>query len=135
MACSSLESSHSGELSEGFRLWVAAVEKACVLPGIPQKQMEHLTPLCSSLVDPRQDRVALSWLLHLKKDLTEPDKVQKRAVKVIRGSECLPKALSIWNSLAWQKGVGGSMTEVQKVDRRFFPPGTGPFGEPDWKEI
>ncbi|CAM5134922.1 unnamed protein product [Natator depressus] len=73
----------------------AAVKKVNRMLGIIKKGIDNKTeniilPLYKSMVRPHLEYCVQMWLPHLKKDILELEKVQKRATKMIRGIEQLP---------------------------------------------
>ncbi|CAM4639967.1 unnamed protein product [Lepidochelys kempii] len=73
----------------------AAVKKANGMLGIIKKGIDNRTeniifPLYKSMVRPHLEYCVQMWSPHLKKDLLELEKVQKRATKIIRGMEWFP---------------------------------------------
>ena len=73
----------------------AAVKKANSMLGMIKKGIENKTaniimPLYKTIVRPYLEYCVQFWSPHLKKDIVELEKVQKRATKMITGLEHLP---------------------------------------------
>ncbi|CAM5165838.1 unnamed protein product [Natator depressus] len=111
----------------------AAVKKANGMLEIIKKGIENRTenimlPLYKSMVRPHLEYSVQIWSPHLKKDILELEKVQKRATKMIRGMERLPYEerlirLGLFSlEKRWLRGdmivVYKIMTGVEKVDKK-----------------
>ena len=64
--------------------------KLHVRKGIENKTANTILPLYKSMVRPHFEYCVQFWSPHLKKDIIELEKGQKRATKMIKGLERLP---------------------------------------------
>ena len=81
-----------GSLMKMSTQCAVAVRKANSMLGIIRKGIENKTasiilPLYKSMVQPHLGYSVQFWTPHLKKDIIELEKVQKRATKMIKGME------------------------------------------------
>uniref|UniRef100_A0A674K5X3 HECT-type E3 ubiquitin transferase n=1 Tax=Terrapene triunguis TaxID=2587831 RepID=A0A674K5X3_9SAUR len=86
--------------------------------GIHNKPENIILPLYKSMVRPHLDYCMQMWSPHLKKDILELEKVQKRVTKMIRGLEWLPyeeRLIRLGLFSLEKRRLGRDMIEVYKI--------------------